>query len=63
MTNTTRQKKATEIRRIMAEKKVYAKDLAKSLKVTPQTVSAIRVGTASPHLLELAIIVLDKWES
>jgi DNA-binding Xre family transcriptional regulator len=53
----------TEIRRIMAEKKISGVDLAESLGVTQATISAVRNGNASYELLARAIDTLDKWEA
>jgi DNA-binding Xre family transcriptional regulator len=53
---------ATEIRRIMDQKKVTGIDLSKALSVTTATVTHLRNGSASYELLKRALDTLDNWE-
>jgi DNA-binding Xre family transcriptional regulator len=52
---------AETIRSEMGRKGVKSKDLAKALKVSQNTMSAVRYGNASYELMVRAINTLDKW--
>jgi DNA-binding Xre family transcriptional regulator len=54
---------AETIRSEMGRKEVKSKDLAKALKVSQNTMSAVRYGNASYELMVRAINTLDKWEA
>jgi DNA-binding Xre family transcriptional regulator len=62
MNQSKKNKQAAEVRRIMTEKNISVAELARTLKVTAQTVYNMREGKVSEQLFEHAFRVLDAWE-
>lgn len=57
----TKIKQSNEINKLMDVNSVSALELARALKVSPQTVYNLRKGNASYQLLEHALLILDNW--
>jgi DNA-binding XRE family transcriptional regulator len=62
MNQSKKNKQAAEVRRIMTEKNISVAELARTLKVTAQTVYNMRDGKVSEQLFEHTFILLDNWE-
>jgi DNA-binding Xre family transcriptional regulator len=62
MNQSKKNKQAAEVRRIMTEKNISVAELARTLKVTAQTVYNMRDGKVSEQLFEHTFRVLDAWE-
>jgi DNA-binding XRE family transcriptional regulator len=63
MTTNRKQNQANEIIRLMEKHNISNNELARAIKVTPQTIYNVKKGNASYQILDHILLILDNWES
>jgi DNA-binding XRE family transcriptional regulator len=63
MTTNRKKNQANEIIRLMEKHNISNNELARAIKVTPQTIYNVKKGNASYQILDHILLILDNWES